>query len=43
MHFSPMLPEMERFAAEVLPRLRASAPAATSRTDPTAAPARDRV
>jgi FMNH2-dependent dimethyl sulfone monooxygenase len=26
MHFSPMLPEMERFGAEVLPRLRAATP-----------------
>ena len=26
MHFSPMLAEMERFAAEVLPRLRAPVP-----------------
>ena len=44
MHFSPMLPEMERFAAEVLPRLRASAPPATaSHADSTRAPTIERV
>jgi dimethylsulfone monooxygenase len=44
MHFSPMLPEMERFAAEVLPRLRASAPPRTaSQVDPTRAPSIERV
>jgi dimethylsulfone monooxygenase len=34
MHFSPMLAEMERFAAEVLPRLRASAPPSAPQAHP---------
>lgn len=40
-HFSPMLQEMERFAAEVMPQLRASVgPAAARPVDPAGAPAR---